>query len=560
MQQPRGDMDPNDAKLSRGMALHQEGRLAEAEKLYREILRQSPKRFDALYLLGIAALAAGKFQRAIDLIDRSIRQNPAFPPAWCNKGLALAQLARHAEALASFEQALSLDPGFAEAWYNRGISLHALARAQDAVASFDKALAIRPDDADALNNRALPLIGLGRHAEALASLDKALSLNPDFAEAHTNRGNAFIGLKRPADALASFDRALAINPALAEAWCNRGDALHDLNRPDDAEASFRQALVRKPDLAEAHFGLSLTLLALGRYDEGFRRHEWRKKRAIPEGARSFPQPVWLGGKTIQGRTLFIHPELFLGDMINMCRYAPLAEAKGAKVILAAQDPLRRLLRSLSPALTIIGEHESPPRFDFHCPLMSLPLAFGTIPGTVPAAVPYLHPDPALTAAWKDRLGGHGFRIGICWQGSAASVVMDRTFPLIRFCEIAKMPDVRLISLQTGEGCGQLAGLPEGMQVESYDEPGPALRPFEDTAAMMANLDLVITADTAIAHLAGALGRPTWIALKQVPDWRWGLQGDTTPWYPTVRLFRQTNGNDWTSVFDAIRAALGKRSG
>jgi tetratricopeptide (TPR) repeat protein len=553
-------MDPNDAKLSRGMALHQEGRLAEAEKLYREILQHSPKRFDALYLLGIAALAASKPQRAIDLIDRSIRQNPAFPPAWCNKGLALAQLSRHAEALTSFEKALSLDPAFAEAWYNRGISLHALARQQDAVASFDKALAIRPNDADAHNNRALSLISLGRHADALASLDKALSFNSNFAEAYTNRGNAFIGLKRPADALASFDRALAINPALAEAWCNRGEPLHDLNRPDDAEASFRQALVRKPDLAEAHFGLSLTLLALGRYDEGFRRHEWRKKRATPEGARTFPQPLWLGDCRIQGKTLFIHPELFLGDMINICRYAPLAEAKGAKVILAVQEPLRKSLQSLSPTLTIIGEHERPPRFDFHCPLMSLPLAFGTILETVPAAVPYLHPDRALSAAWKDKLGGQGFKIGVCWQGSAASVAMDRTFPLTRFGEISKIPNVRLISLQTGQGSDQLATLPEGMNVESYDEPGPTLRPFEDTAAMMTNLDLVITSDTAIAHLAGALARPTWIALKQVPDWRWGLQGDTTPWYPTVRLFRQPTSNDWTSVFNAIHAALAGAEG
>jgi tetratricopeptide (TPR) repeat protein len=553
-------MDPNDAKLSRGMALHQEGRLAEAEKLYREVLRQSPKRFDALYLLGIAELAAGKPRRAVDLIDRSIRQNPGFPPAWCNKGLALALLTRHAEALTGFDKALSLDPAFAEAWYNRGISLHALARPQDAVASFDKALAIRPNDADAHNHRALSLISLGRHAEALASLDKALSLHPDFAAAHTNRGNAFIGLKRPADALASFDRALAIDPALAEAWCNRGDALHDLNRPDDAEASFREALVRKPDLAEAHFGLSLTLLALGRYEEGFRRHEWRKKRATPEGARSFPQPAWLGDRPIQGRILFIHPELFLGDMINLCRYAPLAEAMGARVILAVQEPLRNLLQSLGPALTVIGEADPPPRFDLHCPLMSLPLAFGTMPGSVPAAVPYLHPDPILTAAWKDKLGGHGFRIGICWQGSAASVAMDRAVPLSCFSEISRLPDVRLISLQTGEGCEQLAAQPEGMNVESYDEPGAAPRPFEVTAAMMANLDLVITSDTAIAHLAGALGRPTWIALKQLPDWRWGLQGETTPWYPTVRLFRQPAANDWTSVFSAIHAALMKRPG
>jgi tetratricopeptide (TPR) repeat protein len=544
-------MDANDAKLSRGMALHQQGRLAEAEKLYREVLQQSPKRFDALYLLGIAALSAGKPQRAADLIERSIRQNAAFPPAWCNRGLALAQLGRHAQALSSFDKALALDPAFAETWYNRGISLRALGRPQDAIASFDKAITLRPSDAEAHNNRALALNALRRHAEALSSLDRAIALNPGLAETHTNRGNALVGLNRPADALSSFDRALVLNPDLAEAWCNRGDALHDLNRPDDAEASFRQALLRRPDLAEAHFGLSLTLLSLGRYDEGFRHHEWRKKRATPDGARSFPQPLWFGDSPIAGKTLFIHPELFLGDMINMCRFAPLAEAKGAKVILAAQEPLRAMLQSLSPTLTLIGEHETPPRFDLHCPLMSLPLAFQTTLQTVPATVPYLHPDPARTASWQDKIGAHGFRIGICWQGSAASVAMDRTFPVTRFSEISKLPNVRLISLQTGEGTEQLAALPS---VETYDEPGAGLRPFEDTAAMMANLDLVITADTAIAHLAGALGRPTWIALKHVPDWRWGLSCDTTPWYPTVRLFRQIASNDWSPVFEALTAA------
>ena len=549
-------MDANDAKLSRGMALHKQGHLAEAEKLYREVLQKAPKRFDALYLLGIAALAAQKHQRAVDLIDRSIKQNAAFPPAWCNRGLALAQTGRHPEALASFDKAIALDPAFAEAWYDRGISLKALGRPEEAIASFDKALTIRPDDADAYNNRALVLIELRRHTEALADLDKALAIKPQFAEAHSNRGNALTGLKQPAGALASYDRAIALQPDLAEAWCNRGDALHELNRSEDAIASFTQALNLRPDLAEAHFGLSLTLLSLGRYQQGFRHHEWRKKRSPPQGARSFPQPLWLGDRDIAGKTLFIHPELFLGDMINFCRYAKLAEAKGAKVVLAVQPPLRPLLTSLSPSITIVAETEQPTHFDYHCPLMSLPLAFGTTLETVPATVPYLHPEPGWIALWQQKFGMHGFKIGICWQGSAASIEMDRTFPVTRFQEISRLPSVRLISLQTGDGVEQLTNLPDGMNVESYDDgPATALRPFADTAAMMENLDLIITSDTAIAHLAGALGRPTWVLLKQMPDWRWGLQTDTTPWYPTARLFRQTIRNDWSTVFEAIQTAL-----
>ena len=548
-------MESHDAKLSRGMALHQQGRLAEAGKLYREVLQQSPKRFDALYLLGIATLASGKLERAAGLMERSIKQNPGFAPAWCNLGLALAQLGRHAQALNGFDRAIALGPGIAEAWYNRGISLNALKRPEEAIANFDEALAIRPDDAEAHNNRGLSLIGLGRHAEALASLDKALVLNSRFAQAHSNRGNALIGLKRPADALASYDRALALQPDLAEAYCNRGDALNELNRSQEAVASFERALALQPEFAEAHFGLSLVLLAIGRYQEGFRHHEWRKQRSSPEGDRPFPQPLWLGDRPIEGRTLFIHPELFLGDMINFSRYAPLAAAKGAKVVLAVQEPLRQLLESLGPEVRIVGEGERPGRFDLHCPLMSLPLAFQTALESVPREVPYLHAEPERAAAWRQKIGEHGFRVGICWQGSAASVEMDRTFPVGRFAEIARIPGVRLISLQTGGGSEQLAHLPEGMMVESYDGSGAGLRPFVDTAAMMEGLDLIVTSDTAIAHLAGALGRPTWVALKQVPDWRWGLDGGSSPWYPTARLFRQRVRNDWTDVFQDIHAAL-----
>jgi tetratricopeptide (TPR) repeat protein len=501
-----------------------------------------------------------KVERAVGLMERSIKQNPEFAPAWCNLGLAQAQLGHHARALNNFDKAIVLDTGIAEAWYNRGISLGCLNLPEDAVASFDKALAIKPDDAEAYNNRGLTLIGLRRYAEALASLDTVVRLNSRFALAHSNRGVALIGLKRPEDALASFQRALALDPGLAEAYCNRGDVLHDLNRSREAVASFEKALALKPDFAEAHFGLSLVLLAMGRYREGFRHLEWRKKRTNPDGGRAFPQPLWLGDRAIEGKTLFIHPELFLGDMINFSRYALMAAAKGAKVVLAVQEPLRELLTSLGPEIRIVGESEIPDRFDFHCPLMSLPLAFQTLPQSVPSGVPYLKAEPERSAAWRRTIGGHGFKVGICWQGSVASVEMGRTFDLARFADIARLRGVRLISLQTGEGSEQLANLPAGMTVETYDAPGGGLRRFVDTAAMMDCLDLVITADTAIAHLAGALGRPTWVVLKQIPDWRWGLEGGSTPWYPTARLFRQSIRNDWTNVFQDTHAALAEMVG
>jgi hypothetical protein len=245
-------------------------------------------------------------------------------------------------------------------------------------------------------------------------------------------------------------------------------------------------------------------------------------------------------------------------MIQFCRYAPMAAAQGAKVILAVQKPLVGLLQYLAPAVTVIEAGGTLPRHDYHCPLLSLPLAFGTTLQTVPNTTPYLHADPETVATWHRIIGTEGLRIGICWQGSASRPELERAFPLTAFAPLARLPGIRLISLQTGFGREQLSDLPE---VEHHDDTSDSgLRPFTVSAAMIANLDLVITTDTSIAHLAGALGRPTWIALKHVPDWRWGASGDTTPWYPTVRLFRQKTAGDWDSVFNEIRLAVQQRQG
>ena len=535
------------------MALHQQGRFAEAEKLYREVLQQTPRRFDVLYLLGLVAIATNRHVRGIDLISKSIKQNPNFPPAHCSRGIALAAIKRHTEALADFDRATTLDPRFAEAFYARGITLRDLMRDEDAVASFSQTVALNPRDAEAFNNLGCTLNSLKRYTEALNNLDKAIALRPLFAEAYCNRGNSLLGLKRPSDALISYDKALAFRPNLPEAHCNRGDALHELNRLQDALASFDNALALRPDFAEAHFGKSLILLTLGHYDTGFKIHEWRKQR-LGATVRSFSRPLWLGETDIAGQTLFIHPELFLGDMIQFCRYAVLAERRGAKVVLASQRSLHQLLKTLSPTITLLEEQDEPVHYDWHCPLMSLPLAFGTTTTSVPAPICYLYAEQEQTARWKQRIGDQGFKVGICWQGSATSVEADRAFHVSNFFEISRYPGLRLISLQAGAGVEQLAGRPDGMKVEDFSVGG-GLLPFADVAAIMQNLDLIITCDTVTAHLAGALGRPTWVALKQVPDWRWGLHADTTPWYPTLRLFRQASRQEWTSVFSKMHAVL-----
>jgi len=544
----------NSDELHLGVELHRQGRHAEAARLYRQVLQRRPDHSEALYLLGIIELAESRFQRAADLIARSIRGHAGFGRAHANLGLALWALGRQKEALISLDRAVAL--GFHSAEFNRGILLAETGQHTEALASFDAVIAQQPDFAEARDQRGLALNKLGRHEEALASLDRAISLAPNLAAAHTNRGNALIGLDRLDDAVGSFDRAIALRPDLAEAWCNRGDALTDLNRPEAALASFDQAIALRPDFAEAHFGRALTRLLTGRYEDGLRDYEWRTRRSGRAGPRPLPRPLWLGDRDIGGKTLFIHPELFLGDMIQFCRYARVAESLGANVVLAVQEPLRPLLASLGPGIMLVPEDAVPDRYDLHCPLMSLPLAFGTTLQTIPGDVPYLLADVERVTTWRQRIGEHGFRIGICWQGSALSIKMGRSFPVALLADIARLPGVRLINLQTGAGSEQLATLPSGMVVEDFtDEASHELRPFAETAAMMANLDLIIAQDTAIAHLAGAIGRPTWVALKQVPDWRWGLEGGTTPWYPTWRLFRQTTRNEWSSVFLAMQEAL-----
>ena len=542
--------------LSRAIALHEGGRLAEEEKIYREILQQNPRHSGVLYLLGLIALSSQRFQRAVDLISRSIRINPDFAPAHCNLGIALAASDRRGEALARYDAAIARQPDFAEAHYNRGLLLTALGRQDEAIDSLGRTLQLRPDDVEARSARGLALNAAGRLPDALADFDAAIAQRPDHAKSHNNRGTTLTLLKRPDDALASFDRAVALQPDLADAWCNRGEALHELNRIEEAIASFDKAISLRQDFAEAYFGRGLSRLTVGRYRDGFRDQEWRARRAGAPPARSFRQKPWLGESAVAGRRLFIHPELYLGDMVQFCRYAAVAAERGARVVLGVQRPLLGLLRTLHPGVTLIEAGETPSRFDLHCPLLSLPLAFGTTIETVPNAVPYLRAEPDRAARWAATLGDDGFKIGICWQGNPNRAELDRDVPLSAFAPLGRMRGVRLVSLQTGDGLDQLGALPDDVRVEHFEDTSDdGMRPFQEMAAMIANLDLVVTTDTVVAHVAGAMGRPAWVLLKQVPDWRWG-QGDTTPWYPTLRLFRQSRRGDWGGVMDQVIEAIG----
>jgi tetratricopeptide (TPR) repeat protein len=509
-----------DAALDAAIQFHQQVRLQDAETLYQAVLAARPRDFNALHLSGVLALQTG----------------------------------RAAMAEARIGAALSVDPTVAIAHGNLGNALRRLGRFDEALARYDAALALAPQDASIRVNRGAVLRDLGRLDEAVESYDAAIALNPNDAEAFSNRGVALRDLAKPEAALESFDRALALQPKFAEAWSNRGNALHDLARFSEAIADHERAIAIKPDYADAYWNRGQTLLLLGDFETGWMDYERRKLKDPPVANRIYPQPFWFGAQDYQGKTVLIHAEQGLGDTIQFCRYVLPLEAMGVKVLFAPQRPIRALMKSLSPTVEIVDADDAALRFDYHWPLMSLPLTFGTRLATIPASAPYLSAEPDRVARWRERIGADGFRIGVSWRGSSGRISLERAFPPSAFAAIAALPGVRLFSLQKGEGEADLAAH-SGLAIEQLVGLDEGPDAFLDTAAVMQALDLVITCDTAIAHLAGALGRPTWVPLKHVPDWRWLLGRGDSPWYPTLRLFRQETRGDWAPVFAAMEAAL-----
>ena len=497
-----------------------------------------------------------RFAEALGDLDTSIRLQPVNALAFNNRGAVLRDLGRLEEAVTSYDEAIRLDAAFAVAHSNRGVALRELRRHDEALASYESAIAISPDHADAWFNRCNALKDLNRLDDALASIDEALALDPRYAQAHCNKADVLQSMQRFTDALDSYDQAIKLHPAYAEAHSNRGEALRSLGRLDEAMASYDRAISIKQDYAEPLWNKSLVTLLRGDLREGWRLYEWRKKTKAPYGDRNFPQPFWSGGESLRGKSILVHWEQGLGDTIQFCRYVAALDKLGARVLFGPQKPLRGLMQSLASACELVDVDEPALRFDFHLPLLSAPHALGTDLTNMPSEVPYLKAQADRTARWRDRIGSAGLKIGICWQGSTGPIDAGRSVPLTAFRGLSELPGLRLISLHRGEGEAQLHDLGARMTVETlgpdYDA-GPDA--FVDAAAAIMCCDLVITSDTAIAHLAGALGARTFVALKHLPDWRWLLSREDSPWYPNMRLFRQPSHGDWDGVFKAIKQAL-----
>jgi tetratricopeptide (TPR) repeat protein len=536
------------------MTLHQSGRLTEAEKIYLQILKANPRNFDSLHLLAIIHYQRGDHAQALRQIDAALKVNPKAVEAHTNRGNVLRELRRPSEALASYDLALSLRSDNAVPHNNRGNVLRELRRFDEALASYDKALALKPDYAEALNNRGVTFQELKRLDEALVSIDAALALKPDYAEALFNRGNVLHEQKRFEEALASYDRALGIRPDYAEVFGNRGITLGELRRFEEALGSYERALSIRPDYVRAHWNEAMVRLLIGDFGRGWVKHEWRwKNESLALPARNFAQPLWLGADAIDGKTILLHSEQGFGDTIQFCRYAPLVAARGANVILEVDDPLRELVTTLPGAVRVISRGNPLPGFDFQCPLLSLPLAFGTRQETIPSVTPYLRPAVQASKNWEARLGPTSrSRIGLVWSGNPThkkdqerSISLRSLVPLLGI-------SATFVSLQKDIRIDDVTVLQEQNNLLQFSDE---MATFSDTAALISNLDLVISVDTSIAHLAGALAKPVWVLLPFIPDWRWLLDRDDSPWYPTARLFRQDGTRSWENVITRIHAAL-----
>jgi tetratricopeptide (TPR) repeat protein len=540
---------------------HQSRNLAQAESLYHQILQVEPAHVEARHLLGALAHQTGRHEVAISLIRGAIALCPTVPLFHTNLGLVLRQQGHHAEAVLCFREALRLDPSYVDALENLGNVFRDQGNAAEAAQCFRQVLALNPGHAQAHNNLGVALQDQGRLAEAIECFRQALKFDPQFTMALNNLGSTLLDQGQVDEAVRCFREVLRLDPNDANAHNNLGVALKEIGQFEEALACHERALYLQPDSTCAHWihasarwNLSLLRLLKGDFREAWPdfEYQWLIFGAVP---RHVDRPRW-DGSSLEGKTILLHPEQGLGDTLHFIRYAPMVKDRGGTVLFECQPPLLRLLEGVAGIDQLIARGAPLPHFDVQAPLMSLPGLFGTTLATIPAAIPYVNACPTLVLEWRKELPP-GFKIGIAWQGNPEHAGdRRRSVPLRYFESLARLQGVRLVSLQKGPGTDQLPqwiGNPS--QVFSVLDLHNRLETFADTAAVMMNLDLIVTVDTAVAHLAGALGVPAWVLLPFAPDWRWLLERSDSPWYPTLRLFRQSRRGDWGEVFDRLVAQI-----
>ncbi len=552
-------MPPSDdpqALCDQGAALARLRRFDEALASYDAALALDARHALAHFQRGNVLRALGQPDAALASYAQAIAARPDFAEAWFNRGVLLHAGGQRQAALESYDRATAINPGLFQAFYNRGNVLKELKAPQQALSSYDRAIALKGNYPEAWSNRGIALQDLGRFDEALASYGRAIELRPDYAEAWFNRGTLQKQLRQSDAAIASFNQAIGIRADHARSFFNRGATQLDIRQLDAALASFERAIALDGDFAEAHYNRAFALLLRGDYASAWPEFEWRWRNAdkLSMGPpRLFRQPLWLGGQNLRGKRVLLWSEQGLGDTLQLCRYVKMVADLGAEVIFEVQAPLLRLLANLDGVSHIVASGGALPDFDYHCPLMSLPLAFRTTLQTVPAPPAYIRSDPAQVAYWRGQLGPKTApRIGLVWSGNRNYGADEMRS--VRLAEwIAHLPrDCRYFCLQKDIRDADRQALAANPWIATCDDEYAG---FAYTAALITELDLVLSVDTSIAHLSAALGQRTWLLEGYNPDWRWMMEREDSPWYPSIRLYRQPQVGDWHSVFARIAADL-----
>lgn len=580
-----------EALCNLGNALRDHGRLDEALAAYRQTTALNPNVPEAFYNMGNTLRDQGHVDEAVAAFRQTIVLNPNLPEAHNNLGNALRDRGLVDEAMGAYRRAIAVRPHYAEAWCNLGTVLNDKGLRDEAVAACRQAIAHKPEFPEAFYTLGNALVEQGLLDEAIAAFRRGVALNPNLPQIHTNLGNALRDRGLLEEAVVEFRRVIALNPPnqLADAYNNLGNTLCDLGkyeeavgacrqalglRPDfpgalttlgvslqyqgqlaEAEAAYRRAIAVEAGYPEAHKNLALLLLLRGDFGPGWKEYEWRWRCEHFKHARwNVEQALW-DGSDLRGRTILLHAEQGFGDTIQFIRYLPLVAARAGGVIFECGPELRRLLQGAAGVTRWLAAGDPPPPYDVHCPLMSLPRALGTTAENIPGGGAYLRADAVGKEWWRKELAGdrQRLKVGLVWAGRPTNRNnLSRSITLQMLAPLGQVPGVSFYSLQKGEARAQARQPPAGMELI---DRSAELRDFADTAALLANLDLVIAVDTAVVHLAGAMGKRVWMLLPFMPDWRWQLGREDSPWYPTVRLFRQTTNGEWQSVIQRVAAAL-----
>ena len=530
-------------------ALRNQGKLNEAIATYRQAIALAPSS-EGYYSLAGCLREAGQLDEALEAYRQAVHLRCDSFQASNGLATCLHLKGRFREAVAEYQRAIALRPDSSQAWNNVSLSLQELGRLEEAATAVRRAIELDPTSPEAFYNLGCVLLAQRNFDQSAAASELALKLRPGYVEARNNLAIALEAAGKTERAISEYRAVLAARPDWPEARLNYGVALKNSGRVDEAIAVYREVLQAAPSFEEARLNLGMALLLKGDFANGWREYESRRKTKRISGIRDFPQPRWFG-EPLRGRRILLHAEQGLGDAIQLIRYAPLVQQAGGHVIVLCYSSLRRIAARQAGIDQLVTDFDPLPEFELHCPLLSLPGVMHTTLTTIPAAIPYLSCDDASMEKWRVRLSDQptALKIGIVWAGNPGHTRdLERSIPLAAFAPLAELKNVRLFSLQKGERSADVRTPPSGLEVVDYTAE---LYDFADTAALIANLDLVIAADTAVAHLAGALGKPVWVLLPVAPDWRWMLDREDSPWYPTMRLFRQTHWGDWSMPIKSL---------